>query len=157
MAHTEILIAIEDPVQPEILALLRDGAQFSVGKYPPESIHQPSPEELCAPEVLFHVARDGSGHAIATGAVVLHGDWAEIKRMWVVPDARQKGIARRLLAALEAAAKEAGAAVLRLETGVFHDAAQELYARSGYLPREPFADYRPDPLSIFMEKPLLQD
>jgi putative acetyltransferase len=44
--------------------------------------------------------------------------------------------------------------VARLETGVVSHAALALYRRAGFAEREPFADYGPDPLSVFMEKQL---
>ena len=48
----------------------------------------------------------------------------------------------------------AGIEMLRLETGVANRAALALYERAGFQRREPFADYRPDPLSVFMERRL---
>jgi putative acetyltransferase len=100
------------------------------------------------------VARDADGRALATGAVVLHDNWAEIKRMWVEETARGRGIARRILNVLIAEAGGAGVERLRLETGVANRAALTLYEKTGFKRREPFADYRPDPLSVFMERPL---
>jgi len=88
---TGILIAIEDPDQLEILALLRDGEEYGASLYPTESNHFLPLDALRAPELRFHVARDSNGQAVATGALVVNGDWAEIKRMWVVPDARGLG------------------------------------------------------------------
>ena len=100
----------------------------------------------------FLVARDPDGRALATGAVVLQGDWAEIKRMWVEEDARGQGLSRLMLDALTEKARSEGIRVLRLETGVDSHAALALYERTGFQRREPFADYRPDPLSVFMER-----
>jgi putative acetyltransferase len=73
--------------------------------------------------VRFFVARDAEGKAVATGAVVLHDGWAEIKRMWVEEDARGRGIARQILNALMAEAGGAGIEMFRLETGVANHAA----------------------------------
>jgi putative acetyltransferase len=100
------------------------------------------------------VARDTKGTALATGALVLHDDWAEIKRMWVEEAARGQGIARRVLNVLIAQAASAGIEILRLETGVASHAALALYEKTGFKRRAPFADYRPDPLSVFMERPV---
>jgi putative acetyltransferase len=108
---------------------------------------------LSSSNVRFLVAREGSC-AIGTGALVLNGDWAELKRMWVVPDARGSGVSKTMLAALEGVARQAGIRTLRLETGVVSHAALGLYERAGFRQIEPFADYRPDPLSVFMEKTL---
>jgi putative acetyltransferase len=148
-----LCIAIEDPAQPEIVRLLRDGEAHSAALYPAESNHHLPLDALRAPEVRFLVARE-HGRALGTGALVLHGDWAELKRMWVEAEARGRGTSKALLAALEAIAREAEIRALRLETGVASHEALGLYARAGFVPIAPFADYQPDPLSVFLEKPL---
>jgi len=56
----------------------------------------------------------------------------EVKRMYVVPAARRRGHARRLLAELEACARELGHARLRLDTNAAQPEALELYAACGY-------------------------
>jgi hypothetical protein len=63
-ADTELQIAIEDPSQPEIVVLLRDGEVHSASLYPPESIHHLPLSALLAPNLRFLVARDASGRAI---------------------------------------------------------------------------------------------
>ncbi|GGF38990.1 acetyltransferase GCN5 [Aliidongia dinghuensis] len=147
-------IRIEDPAQPDIVLLLEHGEAHSAELYPAESNHHLPLDALRAANVLFHVARDAGGRAIGTGAVVLNGTWAEIKRMWVEPEARGLGLSKAILDTLEAAARAAGVGMLRLETGVVSHAALGLYARAGFVPCDPFADYRPDPLSVFMQKDL---
>lgn len=147
-------IAQEDPAQPAVAAMLRNGEAESDRLYPPESNHHLPLEALRDPAVLFHVARDADGQAVGTGAIVLHGDWAEVKRMWVEPPARGMGLSRLMLQGLETRARESGVRWLRLETGVESHAALGLYRKAGYAEREPYADYRPDPLSVFMEKEL---
>ena len=74
--------------------------------------------------------------------------------MWVIPEARGLGVSRLILAALEARARSEGVRALRLETGVESHAALGLYTRAGFTRRDPFGDYRADPLSVFMEKDL---
>jgi putative acetyltransferase len=64
---------------------------------------------------------------------------------------------RKLLAALEAKARQRDCHTLRLETGIHQHAAIALYTRNGYQTRCAFAPYQPDPLSVFMEKPLFAD
>ena len=56
------------------------------------------------------------------------------------------------MASLHAGAE--GARLLRLETGIHNHEALSLYPRAGFHRRGPFADYGPDPVSIFMEKDL---
>ncbi|HEX6107851.1 MAG TPA: GNAT family N-acetyltransferase, partial [Ktedonobacteraceae bacterium] len=62
----------------------------------------------------------------------------ELKRMWVAPRARGLGLGRRLLLALEHSAREAGVAVLHLETNRTLIEAIELYRHSGYQEVEAF-------------------
>jgi len=147
-------IAIEDPDQPEIRAMLEEGEANSAALYPAESNHHLALDALRAPEVLFHVARGEDGAALGTGAIVLKGDWAEVKHMWTDPAARGKGVAAAVLAALEDAARARGVRVLRLETGADSHAALALYARAGFGGIEAFEGYGPDPLSVFLEKRL---
>lgn len=151
---TQITISPEDPGTPDVLALLQDGEAYGAALYPAESNHYLPLDALRAPNVLFLVARDASGTAIGTGAIVLNEDWAEIKRMWVVPAARGQGLSKRLLAQVEAHAAATGIAIIRLETGIHNTEALGLYRRQGYADRDAFAPYLPDPLSIFMEKHL---
>lgn len=89
------------------------------------------------------------------GAVRLIGDGvAEIKRMYVIPEWRQRGVARRILDDLERAARDLGVTRLLLETGTRQPEAIALYAKAGFTPRESFGDYPPSALNVFMEKPL---
>lgn len=66
---------------------------------------------------------------------------AEVKRMYVVPAVQRRGIARRMLAHLEATAAAAGIEALVLETGMKQPEAIELYVSSGYQPVPGFGHY----------------
>ena len=153
-ASASLIIKQEDPAQPDVVALLRNGEVNSAKLYPAESNHHLSLDALRRPEVRFLVARDINGKPVATGAIVLGDGWAEIKRMWVEEDGRGRGTAWQILNVLIEQAREAGIGTLRLETGVVSRATLALYDKAGFRRREPFADYRPDPLSVFMEKVL---
>ncbi|NYG57062.1 GNAT family N-acetyltransferase [Nocardioides perillae] len=72
---------------------------------------------------------------------------AEVKRMYVRPAARGRGLARRVLAHLEATARAAGAEVMVLETGTMQPEALALYASSGYVAVPAFGHYADAPLS----------
>jgi putative acetyltransferase len=99
------------------------------------------------------VAR-AAGVAQGCGAYKLPGDGsAEIKSMFVLPEARGRGIGRAILAAIEDALR-GRVHTLRLETGIKQDPAIALYESVGFRRRGPFGSYRDDPLSVFMEKPL---
>jgi putative acetyltransferase len=147
-------ITPESPDQPEVIALIAELDAYQDTLYPPESRHALDLESLKRPEVLFFVARDAERRAVGCGAVVLKADYGELKRMYVSPGARGRGIARGLLAALESAASGAGCRLLRLETGPFQPEALGLYASLGYERCGPYGGYADDPLSVFMEKVL---
>ncbi|NJO22193.1 MAG: GNAT family N-acetyltransferase [Sphingomonadales bacterium] len=122
--------------------------------YPVESNHLVDIESLAQPHVHVLVARE-RGRALGCGAFVL-GDAgrAEMKRVFVAPAARGKGVARMLMEALEREAAKRGVTLLQLETGIKQPEAIALYRRFGYAERGPFGTYQPDPLSLFMEKRL---
>lgn len=67
---------------------------------------------------------------------------AEIKRMFVIDKARGRGLARRILAALEDSARAAGRSRMVLETGIEQPEAIALYRSSGYVPVPKFGHYR---------------
>jgi GNAT superfamily N-acetyltransferase len=79
------------------------------------------------------LARDSSGLALGCGALRhLGDDVAEVKRMYVVPEARGRGVSKAVLAGLEAAAVSRGWTTLRLETGPRQPEAMRLYEGAGY-------------------------
>src|SRR5947209_997919 len=120
--------------------------------YPPESNHLLDVTALMEPAVTFLVART-AGEAVACGALLDDPrGWGEVKRMYVRPDRRGRGIGRRILVELESIARASGRHLLRLETGIHNAEALALYRRAGFVERESFGDYKPDPLSAFMEK-----
>ena len=79
----------------------------------------------------------------------------EVKRMYVDPGARGLGIGRAVLASLEAAARQLGAARLVLETGTRQPEAIGLYLRAGFVRTPPYGEYvRSAPTSVCMAKQL---
>lgn len=145
-------MAEEPPDQSEVHALLHQSDAYFAGLYPAASNHLVDIAGLSEPNVRFLVARRG-GVAVGCGALVLgSGGEAELKRMFVTPEARGIKLGSRILEALEAKAKTEGVRVLRLETGVRQPEALALYRRHGYAERGPFGPYQPDPLSTFFEK-----
>jgi GNAT superfamily N-acetyltransferase len=99
---------------------------------------------------------------VASGAWRAHDDveafgtrrTAEVKRMYVAPDARARGLARTMLAHLERTAAEAGAEAMILETGTAQPEALALYESSGYTPIPSFGYYKSAPLNRCFAKPL---
>jgi GNAT superfamily N-acetyltransferase len=83
-----------------------------------------------------------------------HPDALEVKKVFVVPDHRSAGIARRLLAESEQYAIGAGFTALVLQTGPLQEAAIRLYERIGYHPIPPFGDYGVIPGALCFRKVL---
>ncbi len=89
--------------------------------------------ELRPPRGACVVGWDDRGEPVAVGGVRTLGDGVgEVKRMYVLPAARGRGLARALLAALEDEARALGHARLRLDTGPRQGAAEALYRSAGY-------------------------
>ena len=113
--------------------------RFDGGFDPARSIPA-DPAELTPPSGLQLVARRRE-QPLGCGALKLHGDEpAELKRMWVSPEARGLGLGRRLLRELEQRAADAGARAVRLETNGSLTEAIALYRASGYDEVAPFND-----------------
>ena len=105
--------------------------------------------------LAFLVARDGDGAPVACGALLDLGDGAaEIKRMFVRPEHRRRGLSRRVLEALEREALRRGFDRIRLETGERQPEAMGLYRSAGYEEIEKFGPYRDAPLSRCFERRL---
>ena len=95
------------------------------------------------------------GVAVGCGAVRrLHGGDAEIKRMYVAPTARRRGVGRAILAELEVEALALGAKRLVLETGARQPEALSLYRRHSFDVIPNFGPYVDSPLSVCMAKTL---
>jgi putative acetyltransferase len=149
-----ITVAQESPLQPEVALLLRLSDAQAQALYPPASNHLLPGDALARPNVRFFVARR-AGRAIGCAALVLGtAGAAELKRMFVDPARRSRGIGRTLLQAIERAAYREDVRVIQLETGIYSHEALALYRRGGYRERPPFGAYVEDPLSVFMEKTL---
>ncbi len=124
--------------------------------YPPEERFGPNlkPEHLEDGRGTFLIARDGD-RAVGCGAIrVLDPTTAEVKRMFVEPDQRGRGVGKAVLMSLEAAAKNLGVQRLALETGVHQHAAIALYRRAGFTQVDCWGEYLSSPSSICFEKNL---
>ncbi|MFE1774514.1 GNAT family N-acetyltransferase [Streptomyces sp. NPDC059008] len=119
------------------------------------------PEMFNPPHGAYLIAYEG-GRALASGGWRVQDDTgkgyavgdAEIKRMFVLPEARGRGLARRILEVLEADARAAGRSRMVLETGIKQPEALQLYASCGYALVEKFGLYRTYEESRCMAKPL---
>ncbi|WP_030377407.1 MULTISPECIES: GNAT family N-acetyltransferase [unclassified Streptomyces] len=120
------------------------------------------PAMFAPPTGLYLIAYDEHDRPVATGGWrtqnandegYADGD-AELKRMFVVEEARGRGLARRVLSQLEDDARAAGRTRMVLETGTKQPEAIGLYTSSGYEPCAKFGLYRDYPDSRCYAKPL---
>jgi GNAT superfamily N-acetyltransferase len=144
---TEPAASLADAMRAEIRALYDDLDIDS------SAMPAAGPSHLGPPGGTFLVGYEPDGTPVCCGGVKSIGDGAcEIKRMFVAPDARGRGYARELLAALEDAARALGYETARLDTGPRQPQAERMFRASGYAP---IANFNANPVaSFFGEKPL---
>ena len=147
----------ERPDSDRALSLIRQLDEDIYRRYPDmprQAIHGLHPSDLADPNFTFLIARV-DGQDVGCGALRnLEPGMGEIKRMFVVPDSRGRGIARGLLAALESRALELGHGTVRLETGKGQPEAIRLYKSAGYREIAGFGEYAGNPFSLCFEKSL---
>ncbi len=153
MNELEFTIAALDA--PESLALIEGVQQEYVVRYGGPDVTELAVAEFASPQGIFVIGRD-AGEPVACGGVrLVEAEVGELKRMYVVPAARRRGIARALLTHLEGEARKLGATRLRLETGLHQPEAIALYASAGYSDAEPFGHYAGAPLARHLAKELV--
>jgi GNAT superfamily N-acetyltransferase len=113
--------------------------RFDGGFDPGKSILA-SLDEFAPPRGAFLVVRRDGEPVGCGGLTPLTADAAYLKRMWIAPEARGLGLARKLLDALEEKARTIGYRVVKLETNRALAEAQQLYRTSGYVEVAPFND-----------------
>ena len=145
-----------DPADARVRVLLEQSDAYMATLYPPESNHMEDVESLRQQNVYFVGASIDAVIAGCGAVKTLRDDgvYGEIKRVFVAPQYRGRGISRAIMELLERHLIEHGVPLSRLEMGALQPEALGLYRRLGYLEREPFGKYQPDPLSLFMEKRL---
>ncbi len=145
-------IRIDDLRGPEIAALLNEHLEDMRAASPPESVHALDLARLRQPEITFWTLWQDQQLAGCGALKHLTADSGEIKSMRVARPFRRQGVAAALLEHIIAEARARHYHMLFLETGsmAFFTPAHRLYAGFGFTPCEPFADYQPDPNSIFM-------
>jgi putative acetyltransferase len=123
---------------------------------PPESVHALPIEGLRKPEITFWTAWE-YGELLGCGALrELDAQHGEIKSMRTAARHVRKGVAQAILRYIIGEAGRRGYRRLSLETGSMQafEPARQLYARTGFIFCDPFADYVEDPNSVFMTKEL---
>ena len=126
-------------------------ARYGVPDADPDDLQA---DHLAPPHGVFVVAWF-DGVAVGCGGIRRYDDsTGEIKRMYVAPDLRRRGISRVVLEALEARAVAIGYTRLVLETGTRQPEAIALYESAGYEPIEPYGFYKSAPMSRCYAKSL---
>jgi len=110
------------------------------------------PAELRPPNGAYYVGYEGTTPVAGGGIRRLGAGVAEIKRMYVRPEARSRGVAAQLLRTLEEAARASGYGSVRLDTGPKQLHAQRLYRAAGYTEIAPYND---NPFACFWGEKLL--
>jgi len=147
----------------EHVAITHDDALFLIDEVQREYVVRYGGPDRTPLEPAYFEAPDGAFYlGYRDRAPVAMGGWrfrpdvtrlgctraAEVKRMYVAPSGRRSGLARLMLAHLEATARSAGADAMILETGTAQPEAMALYESAGYERVEPFGYYRDEPLNL---------
>ena len=117
---------------PDVVSLVDEIQDFYRERYGVEDVDTTPPAQFAPPLGLFLIGYLGDEIVASGGWRWLDSEAVEIKRMWVRPDARHRGVSRRMLAELESTATAAGAVKVRLNTGFRQPEALALYDSSGY-------------------------
>jgi len=149
-----MLIRVDDLRGPQIRQLLQEHLHSMTLYSPSESIHALDLDQLRRSEVTFWSAWEAGG-LLGCGALKeLDPRHGEIKSMRTARAHLRKGVARTMLTHIIGEARRRGYVRLSLETGTdpAFTPARELYASFGFSYCEPFAQYVPDPYSVFMKR-----
>ena len=144
-------VPYDHPVAQELIEQVQ---QEYVQRYGGRDAAVVEPAEFLSPAGLFLVAEIdgvpagcGAWRSLPTGP-------AEIKRMYVTPSFRRRGLAQVIVAELEAGAARAGHGAVVLNTGTEQPEAIALYERLGYRPVPGYGVYACAPGAVFLGKPL---
>ncbi len=151
-----MVIKPDDLTGPAIAALLAEHLHEMKQISPPESVHALDLEGLRRPEITFWSVWDGNRLAGCGALKQLTRAHGEVKSMRTALAYRRQGVAGRLLEHIMAEARRRGYVRLSLETGSMphFEPARRLYRKYGFTDCAPFANYVPDPNSVFMTRRL---
>lgn len=130
-------------------------------RYGDDPVYFPRPEaaplDFLPPHGAFVLALDADGHRPVGCGGLRRWDRrsAEVKRMYVAPEGRGRGVGRRILAALEEAAGALGYHEVRLETGVLQAEAMALYSSAGYERMPCYGEFEGKPKSVCYRKAIV--
>jgi GNAT superfamily N-acetyltransferase len=122
----------DDPAARALVGAMEAWVAENFGPPTPDRTSTVAASEMAPPDGVFVVAVEDGSPVAGGGVRRLEAGVGEIKRMFVVPAARGRGLGRRVLAELEAAAVELGYRRLRLDTALSMGEAMALYRSAGY-------------------------
>jgi len=141
---SDVQITSADPALADSIALVQAMEREIDELYSdrPGSVHTvgAAPDEMVPPEGDFLVVHHEGRKAGCGGIKRIDDEACEIKRMYVIPEARGLGLSTALLAALEERARELGYRIARLDTADRQPAALPLYEGAGYRRIPPYND-----------------
>ncbi len=139
------------PHEPSVLSMIEQLNAHNRSHYSAEFCH-PDPPEVLARENCTMLGAYSGGELVGIGAVKLFEGYGEIKRMFVPPQFRGRGIATLVLKELIAVLVDGHVPFARLETGAKFFWAIQLYSKNGFVRCNPFGDYRETPNNVFMDR-----
>lgn len=149
---TDVVVEIDDPFAADVVVLLDEHLAEMRATSPPCSVHALEPSGLVGPAMTFYTARDDE-LLLGCGALKDLGNGeGEVKSMRTTAAARGRGVASGLLSRIIRDARDRGYSALRLETGIEDHfiPARAMYAKFGFVPCGPFANYTDDPNSVYL-------
>lgn len=149
-----VTVEPDDLTSQDVVSLIAEHLAEMHANSPEESSHALGTESLRDSTVTFWVARE-NGLLLGCAALKRLDDrHGEVKSMRTIPGARGRGVGTTLLRHLLSEARRLGYVRLSLETGAndFFAPARRFYERHGFTYTQPFAEYLPDPNSVFMTR-----
>lgn len=144
-------IIVDNLTGPEIQALLQEHLDDMYATSPPESVHALDLEKLRQPEITFWSIWENRHLAGCVAVKQLDDVHGEIKSMRTSRHFHRKGVASRLVTHVIEEARQRKYQRISLETGIedYFEPARQLYIKFGFKECGPFANYKPDPNSVF--------
>jgi putative acetyltransferase len=151
-----VFIRIDDLSSDESQSIVREHMAGMLGNTPPESVHALPLDKLRQANITFWTAWLGSELCGCGALQTLDHQHGEVKSMRTREKFLRQGVGQALLSHIVTEASARGLKKLSLETGSASSfaAARSMYLRNGFEICGPFADYQPDPHSVFMTKPI---
>jgi GNAT superfamily N-acetyltransferase len=135
-----------EPPATDLVEAMVDEVSQHYGRIDVPGAPTATPADLAPPGGAYVVVFDGDAAVAGGGLKRLDDERCEIKRMYVVPEARGRGLGRVVLEALEAEARRMGYRAARLDTGPEQPGAQRMYERAGY---QPIGNFNANPFASF--------